>query len=75
MWETRVAVFLTFATVVIAFVTAVIGIRRNSAKLDDIHILVNSNYTAITKRVDQLIGVLHEHGIDIPAPPEVPPPG
>lgn len=72
MWLTRVAVFLTFLTVVFGFFTAMAGMRRQNRSLDDIHILVNSNYKAINDRVEQLIAILHEHQIDVPPPPKAP---
>lgn len=43
----------------------------NSAKLDDVHTLVNSRLDMVLGRVEQLCAVLEEHGITIP--PEVSP--
>jgi hypothetical protein len=60
------AVYLTLATAVIALVTLLIGIIWGRKKLDAIHVIVNSRYTELVKRVAMLIAALKEHGIDVP---------
>jgi hypothetical protein len=54
---------------VLGFVTAIISLLatlRNFNKIDEVHVLVNSKYTDVVKRVDQLSLVLESHGIEIP---------
>jgi len=72
MWETRVVIYITLATVIIGFITAVIGMRRQNDRLTDIHVLVNGRYKAVNDRVEQLIATLKRHGIEIPDDPSIP---
>jgi hypothetical protein len=61
-----IAVYLTLATAVIAFVTLIIGIVVGRKKLDAIHVVVNSRYDELVRRVAQLVAALKKHGIDVP---------
>jgi hypothetical protein len=67
---TNIVLWITLATVLIGFITAIIGVRHGNDKLNQIHILVNSRLTAVVNRVAQLIVVLKEHGIDVPDDPD-----
>jgi hypothetical protein len=44
--------------------------RRNSEKLDDVHVLVNGNLSRERLRNEQLIAELQKHGIPVPPRPE-----
>jgi ABC-type spermidine/putrescine transport system permease subunit I len=61
-----VVTYITLATVIIGFVTALIVLHQSQVKLKEIHVLVNSRLTAVIARVAQLVTVLRIHGIDIP---------
>jgi hypothetical protein len=41
-------------------------LEKNTEKLDQVHEAVNSNFTALTRRVDQLTATLQAKGIDVP---------
>lgn len=60
------AIWLTLITAIIALITLLIGIIAGRKKLDDIHVVVNSRYTELVRRVAQLVAALKEHGIDVP---------
>jgi ABC-type spermidine/putrescine transport system permease subunit I len=72
MSPAQYAVWITLATVVIGFATAVIEMRRNGKRLEGIHVLVNSRLTSVVNRVAQLIIVLKDHGIEVPEDPDGP---
>jgi hypothetical protein len=67
-----IATYVTLATVILGFLAAVIGYVRVTRKQDEIHVIVNSRYTDVSNRVEQLIKVLEEHGIRIPTDPNPP---
>jgi hypothetical protein len=67
---TSVVLWVTLATVIVGFVTAIIGVRHGNDKLKEIHVLVNSRLTSVVNRVAQLIIVLKAHGIEIPDDPD-----
>jgi hypothetical protein len=41
-------------------------LQSNAEKLDLVHEAVNSNFTALTRRVDQLTATLQAKGIEVP---------
>jgi len=41
-------------------------LEANTKKLDLVHEAVNSNFTALTRRVDQLTATLQARGIEVP---------
>lgn len=67
-----IATYITLATVILGFLAAVIGYLRVTKKQDAIHVIVNSRYTDVSNRVEQLIKVLEQHGISIPSDPHPP---
>jgi uncharacterized protein YabE (DUF348 family) len=72
MLEARIAIYATLATVIIALITALLGLRHNNGRLNEISVHVDGQYDDMKTRVAQLIAVLKEHGIDIPAHPVTP---
>ena len=65
-WITRVVIILGFITAVITLWR----LLRTKQTLDQVHVMVNSRYSDLSTRVDQLIKVLKGHGIDIPVDPK-----
>jgi hypothetical protein len=43
--------------------------RQNARKITEIHVLVNSQLTAVIARVAQLRGTLEDAGVDVPEAP------
>lgn len=69
-----IGVVLTFATVVLTFFQTLKSkaeTKDNGHKIDEVHVLVNSQLTAVLARVIQLTKVLNEEGVRVPDPPEV----
>lgn len=62
--------WITLAGVLIALATLLAGLFAGRRRLEGIHVLVNSNLKRVVTRVDQLVKVLKEHGIEIPDDPE-----
>ena len=56
---------LTFATALLGFLQS----RRNTARIGEVHVLVNSQLHAVLDRVEQLKGTLTAAGIDVPDKP------
>ena len=61
-WFVLIGLVLTFGTAVLGFLQS----KRNTAKIGEVHVLVNSQLTAMMKRVDQLTGVLQGAGLEVP---------
>lgn len=74
--------WITRITVVIGAIGAILALlqtRRTGARaehigdrVEEVHVLVNGRLTAVTARVEQLVQILHEHGIDVPPDPASP---
>ena len=64
-WPELAVVILTFLTALTGYVQT----RRNTAKISEVHVLVNSQLTAVVDRVAQLTGTLRDAGLDIPPEP------
>lgn len=52
---------------------AAVGVLRQTRKLDEIHVLVNSNLTVMQTRNEQLAQLLIENGVTLPPLPPQPP--
>jgi uncharacterized protein YoxC len=61
--------YLTLTGVILAFVSIVIGFMQTRKKVAEVHVLVNSRLTSVMSRVNQLVGVLEQHDIDVPPDP------
>ncbi len=64
---------ITLAGIIVTFLTAVLGLvasLRNHKKIDEVHVLVNSQLQAVLTRVTQLTGALETAGVDVPPEPE-----
>lgn len=62
---------LVLAGLVITFATTLVGFLqslRNSRKISEVHVLVNSQLAAVLARVTQLTGTLTDAGMDVPEP-------
>lgn len=62
---------LVLAGLVITFATTLVGFLqslRNSRKISEVHVLVNSQLAAVLARVTQLTGTLTDAGLDVPEP-------
>ena len=57
---------ITFATTLVGFLQSL----RNSRKISEVHVLVNSQLAAVLARVTQLTGTLTDAGLDVPEPEE-----
>jgi len=66
--------WLVLAGLVVTFLTALIGWWSTRSKIQQVHVLVNSQLKTVLDRVDQLTGTLHGAGIEIPPAPAGPPP-
>lgn len=71
--------FFTFTGVVLTFLTSLIGFiqvrkrqHKQAARLDEIHILVNSNMALVVERITVLTDVLVANGIPVPDAPVLP---
>lgn len=63
---------IPFATGVLALVTAAVTLfvsLRNSRKIEQVHVIVNSRMTSVLERVDQLTAALEAAGTDVPDDP------
>jgi hypothetical protein len=68
---------VALVTAIITCVTAFLNLRsskRNNRKIQEIHILVNSKFTTVVDRVDQLTKALEEARVDVPPEPRKPGP-
>ena len=72
--------WLAMAGIIATFVTTLLGmiLNRNrtnavSAKVDDVHTLVNSNLTVAQNRNEQLTAALTAGNVNVPVSPAVPP--
>ena len=70
-------IWLNFLAIVITFVTAVIGLAILFVRVQAVHVLVNSNLTAVMKRLGieqdrstQLTDALKEGGVEVPPKPD-----
>jgi hypothetical protein len=72
-WAGVVSTVAAIAAAVSA-VAAVIATRRNRDSIIEVHAIVNSRTTDLTKRVEQLSKALQESGAKIPQSPEPTPP-
>lgn len=69
MTSNSIGIYATLATALLAFLTAFIGFlasRKNGTKINEVHLLVNSQLSNVVDRVDQLKGVLAGYNIAIP---------
>lgn len=70
---------MTFVGVVVTLVAAIVGLvtvvrqqKANGNKLQEIHVLVNSNMAAVVEHVGQLTELLEAGNIPVPEPRELP---
>jgi hypothetical protein len=64
--------WLVLAGIVITFLTAIIGAVAslgNRKRINEVHVLVNSQLHTVLTRVDQLAGALRAADVDVPDPP------
>ena len=64
--------WLVLAGIVITFGTAIVGAVAslgNRRRINEVHVLVNSQLHTVLNRVDQLVGVLRAADVDVPDPP------
>ena len=66
LWITRLIILLSFMTAAITLWR----LMRAGKKLEEVHVMVNSRYSDLNSRVDQLVEVLKGHDIDIPVDPK-----
>jgi hypothetical protein len=64
-WASLTGVVLTFLTALLAFLQS----RRNTAKIHEVHVLVNSQLHDVLTRVSQLTETLHVAGVPVPDAP------
>jgi uncharacterized membrane protein len=68
---------LTALTLLFAALPALIKVireqRRNSTKIDEVHVIVNQQKTDMTRYQEALIRALDLHGIDVPIDQSKPP--
>ncbi len=67
---------LALGTGVVVLATAVITLiltLTNRKKVQEVHVMVNSQRKQLTSRVDQLADALEQAGVDVPPPSEHPP--
>jgi hypothetical protein len=62
--------WVVLAGIIITFVTSVAGLAGLRRKVQEVHVLVNSQLTTVLERVTQLTGSLEAAGIDVPDPPK-----
>ena len=67
---TLTAVLLSLATAVIGLVTARRTAKNAAVKIQEVHVLVNSQLSTVMGRVDQLTKALNSAGVDIPTDPK-----
>jgi hypothetical protein len=65
--------WLTFAGVLVTFVTSLVGFTRTGRRQQRIEISVDGHMTRLIDRTGQLAEALKAHGIDVPAAPPAPP--
>jgi hypothetical protein len=64
--------WLVLAGILITFGTAIVGAVAslgNRKRINEVHVLVNSQLHTVLNRVDQLVGVLRAADVDVPDPP------
>jgi hypothetical protein len=64
--------WVILAGVILTFATAVVGAWQtwlNRQKIQEVHVLVNSQLSAVVARVDQLTKKLRDAGVDVPGKP------
>jgi hypothetical protein len=64
--------WLVLAGIVITFATAVVGALAslgNRRRINEVHVLVNSQLHTVLTRVEQLSGALRAADVDVPDPP------
>jgi hypothetical protein len=64
-WYVLAGLILTFLTSLVGWLQS----RRNTSRIGDVHVLVNSNLKAMTARVAQLTGALEKAGTEVPPEP------
>jgi len=72
--------YLVLAGIVLTFLTALLGwfkgrqsvavSKENADKIQEVHVLVNAQLTAVVARVGQLVTTLKEAGVPVPEPPD-----
>jgi hypothetical protein len=67
-WIVLAGAVLTFGTALAGFIQS----RRNTAKISEVHVLVNSQLQSVMDRVAQLTSVLEHAGVDVPPEPGMP---
>ena len=74
-WAQLLTILATLATALAGYLksrTNTSRIEDNNSKLDVIHVLVNSQRTAMLRRIAQLTDVLVKAGVDVPDVPGIP---
>lgn len=64
---------LVFLGIIITFVTAIVGAAAsvgNRKRINEVHVLVNSQLHDVLDRVTQLTVTLEGAGVDVPDPPK-----
>jgi hypothetical protein len=64
-----VVAMLTFGTATLGFLTSVRNSRRlatATGQIQEVHVLVNSQLTAVTARVSQLVNAMEHAGVAVP---------
>jgi hypothetical protein len=72
-WVAMAGIIATFITTVLGMVLSRNRTNVVSAKVDDVHTLVNSNLTAAQDRNEQLTAALTAGNVNVPISPAVPP--
>jgi hypothetical protein len=61
--------WLVLGGIIITFATSVVGFVSTRRKVQEVHVLVNSQLHDVLERVDQLKATLAAAGVDIPDKP------
>ena len=61
-WFVILGIVLTFLTALVGFITTL----RNQQKIQEVHLLVNSQLDTVLKRVQQLTKALESSDTDVP---------
>jgi hypothetical protein len=61
--------WVVLAGVVVTFATSVVGFVSAHRKIGEVHVLVNSQLTAVVERVSLLTATLERAGVEVPPEP------
>jgi len=67
-WFILAGLIVTFLTTLVGYLQS----RRNTKKIGQVHVLVNSQLNTVLARVAQLSKALTDSGTDVPPAPEKP---